>query len=91
MATYSKTAAIVWTYKPDWEEVYDNIKTRAQVYWNSLRNIETRRFVPRHNGFHWTPEEHCGCLVDFLSTTPSTIFKITPGKYACFKNELLNL
>ena len=29
---------------------------------------------------HWTPEGHCGCLVDFLSTTPnSMIFKITTG------------
>ena len=29
---------------------------------------------------HWTPEGHCGCLVDFLSTTPnSIIFKITTG------------
>ena len=41
---------------------------------------QTRRFAPRRKGFHWTPEGHCGCLVDFLSTTPnSMIFKITPA------------
>ena len=41
---------------------------------------QTRCFAPRRKGFHWTPEGHCGCLVDFLSTTPnSMIFKITPG------------
>merc|ERR1712208_257685 len=41
---------------------------------------QTRRFAPRRKGFHWTPEGHCGCLVDFLSTTPnSMIFKITTG------------
>ena len=41
---------------------------------------QTRRFAPRRKGFHWTPEGHYGCLVDFLSTTPnSMIFKITTG------------
>ena len=51
---------------------------------------QTRRFAPRRKGFHWTPEGHCGCLVDFLSTTPnSMIFKITTGT-CVFKNELLH-
>ena len=43
-------------------------------------DIPIRHFAPRRKGFHWTPEGHYGCLVDFLSTTPnSMIFKITTG------------
>ena len=34
---------------------------------------QTRRFAPRRKGFHWTPEGHCGCLVE-------NWFKITPCK-----------
>ena len=46
----------------------------------SNRSHRTRRYAPRRKSFHWTPEGHCGCLVDFLSTTPnSMIFKITPN------------
>ena len=27
---------------------------------------QTRPFGPRRKGYHWTPEGHCGCLVDWL-------------------------
>ena len=54
-------------------------KTNLSACGNPFIHI-TRFFAPRRKGFHWTPEGHCGCLVDFLSTTPnSMIFKITPG------------
>ena len=53
---------------------------------------KTRRFAPCRKGFHWTPEGHCACLVDFLSTTPNMmIFKIKPGtcvlKTNCYSHK----
>ena len=71
--------AYKYIYVLNAHKVWRNLKGTFRDRPSNLSH-QTRRFAPRRKGFHWTPEGHCGCLVDFLSTTPnSMIFKITTG------------
>ena len=52
-------------------------------FWYSVRPVhpshQTRRFMPRRKGFHWTPEGHCGCLFEnWFKITPCSIWRNKP-------------
>ena len=56
------------------KDTFDIPSNPSNPFHPSHPSHQTRRFALCRKGSRWTPEGHCRCLVDFLSTTPPTVW-----------------